>query len=256
MKRLCTIFIVLVVTLLIASGAKAQDENELSLSLSRDFGYGGMGNDIQGLFSMKIKDPPVDVVKVDFMIDEQVIFSDTEGPYQVQFSTDSYPLGTHTLRAVGTTSDGQTIDSNEIVVEFVPASAAMDTVKKIILPLLGLLALVMLVTFILPVMLMRRRGQTLPLGAPRNYGFAGGTICPKCKRPFGMHTMALNVLVGKLDLCPHCGKWSVVHRYSREFLDAAVAAELELAQAQQVITPESEEEKLRKELEDSKYHEG
>jgi hypothetical protein len=158
------------------------------------------------------------------------------------------------LRAVGTTSDGQTLDSNEIVAEFVPASAATDSIKGILLPVLGLLVVVMLVTFVIPVMLMHRKGQTLPLGAPRSYGFAGGTICPKCKRPFGMHTMAPNVVVGKLDICPHCGKWSMVRRYSREFLDAAVAAELEMATAQQAPSLESEEAKLRKELEDSKFH--
>lgn len=71
-----------------------------------------------------------------------------------------------------------------------------------------------------------------------------------------MHFFAPNIIVGKLDMCPHCGKWSIVRRYPQDILDAAVAAELDLAKAQQTSTPESTEEKLRKELEDSKYQDG
>jgi hypothetical protein len=254
MKRLAIIPIVLVLILTLVGKAAVQEVEQLQLGLSRDFGYGGFGNDIQGLFSMKINDPPENLASVDFMIDGEVVFSDTEAPFRYQFTTDNYPLGEHTLSAKGTTTDGHELISNELVMEFVPASNAMDAVKTIILPIVGLVVLVMLVTFIIPVMLMRRKGQTLPLGAPRNYGFSGGTICPKCKRAFAMHAMGLNVVVGKLDLCPHCGKWSVVRRYSRDVLDASAATELELAKAQQVVTPESEEEKLRKELEESKYH--
>ena len=254
MKILSKILITIILTGLVVIQVNAQEETALHLSLSRDFGYGGFGNDIQGLFSMKIKNPPENLVQVEFMIDEQVIFTDTEAPYQVQFSTDSYPLGTHTIHAVGMTSDGQTFNSNEIVAEFVPASAAMDIIKKIVLPLLGLLVLVMLATFIIPVMLMRRKGQTLPLGTPRTYGFAGGTICPKCNRPYAMHAMAPNVFVGKFDLCPHCGKWSVVRRSTQDTLDAAVEAEKISAEAPSASISETEEENLRKELENSKYH--
>ena len=254
MKKLATISIAILLTLVIISSAAAQEAEGLKLGLSRDFGYGGFGNDIQGLFSMKINDEPANLASVDFMIDGDVVFSDSESPFRFQFTTDNYPLGKHTLSAKGLTTDGQELRSNELVMEFVPAGEGMAAAGKIIGPVFGLVVVVMLATFIIPVFLMRRKGQSLPLGAPRSYGLSGGTICPKCKRPFGMHTMAPNMLVGKLDICPHCGKWSIVRSYPRDVLDAAVAAELELAKAQEAKAPASGEDKLRKELEDSKYH--
>lgn len=254
MKKSLIILITLCINLVLAGKATAQEAEGLKLGLSRDFGYGGFGNDIQGLFSMKIVDEPQNLVSVDFMIDGEVIFSDSESPFRFQFSTDSYAVGEHTLSARGVTSDGQELLSNEIVAEFVPAGEGMAAAGKIIGPIFGLIVVVMLATLVIPVFLMRRKGQSLPLGAPRTYGMAGGTICPKCKRPFSMHAMAPNVVIGKLDICPHCGKWSVVRRYSQEALEAAVVAELEQAKGQEVKAPESDEEKLRKELEDSKYH--
>lgn len=254
MKKSLTILLTLSICLILVGRAAAQEAQGLKLGLSRDFGYGGFGNDIQGLFSMKIGDEPANLASVDFMIDGEVIFSDTETPFRFQFSTDSYALGEHTLSARGVTTDGQELMSNEIVAEFVPAGEGMAAAGKIIGPVFGLIAVVMLATFVIPVLMVRRKGQSLPLGAPRNFGISGGTICPKCKRPFGIHTMAPNMLVGKFDICPHCGKWSVVRSYPRDVLDAAVAAELEMGKGQQVVTPESEEEKLRKELEDSKFH--
>lgn len=253
MKKLFLALMAISICLFMVSSAAAQDEKELHLSLSRDFGYGGLGNDIQGLFSMKISDPPENLVKVEFMIDGQVIFTDSEPPYKVQFSTDSYSLGRHTLSAVGSGSDW-TQYSNEIVVDFVAAEEGWKAAVGIIGPVFGILALVILATFVIPIFLVRRRNQSLPLGAPRSYGLAGGTICPKCKRPFGIHFFAPNVLAGKFDLCPHCGKWSIVRRYSQESLDAAVAAELEQAGTQPASSTESEADKLRKALDDSKYH--
>lgn len=254
MKKLLIILIALCMSLITVGSAAAQDAAELQLSLSRDFGYGGFGNDIQGLFTMKIKDPPTSLASVDFMIDGEVVYHDTEAPFSFQFTTDSYPLGTHTLSATGLTTDGQALNSNEIVVDFVPASEGTKAIRSILIPLVGLIVVIMLVTFIIPVMLMRRKGQTLPLGAPRKYGISGGTICPKCKRPFGIHTMAPNVFVGKYDICPHCGKWSVVRPYPRNVLDAAVEAELDQVKSQETRPSESDEEKLRKEIEDSKFH--
>jgi hypothetical protein len=253
MKKLVIVTLTLILALSIFSSAAAQEAQGLKLGLSRDFGYGGFGNDIQGLFSMKIGDEPTNLASVDFMIDGEVIFSDTETPFRFQFSTDSYALGVHTLSARGVTTDGQELLSNEIVAEFVPAGEGMAAAGKIIGPVFGLIAVVMLATFIIPVLMARRKGQSLPLGAPRNFGISGGTICPKCKRPFSIHTMAPNMLVGKFDICPHCGKWSVVRSYPRMCWMQRWQRARD-GQGQQVVTPESEEEKLHKELEDSKFH--
>ncbi|MFN2299353.1 MAG: hypothetical protein ACK2UB_10925, partial [Anaerolineales bacterium] len=87
-------------------------------------------------------------------------------------------------------------------------------------------------------------------GARRSYTFGGG-ICPKCKRPFGLHFWAPNMLVGKFDRCPFCGRWGIVRRASNSDLRAAEEAERETSKEEPPAV--SSEEKLRKDLEDSKY---
>jgi Ribonuclease G/E len=65
-----------------------------------------------------------------------------------------------------------------------------------------------------------------------------------------MHIYGMNLLTSKLDRCPYCGKWSVVRHQSLEALRAAEQAELEGEKAQ--VPEETEEEKLKRELDDSK----
>ena len=61
MKKVFSIFLILsLLTALTPSYALAQSAQELQLGMSRDFGYGGFGNDIQGLFTLKIKNPPAE----------------------------------------------------------------------------------------------------------------------------------------------------------------------------------------------------
>ncbi len=124
MKKIFSIALILCVLATVTAGyATAQSANELQLGLSRDFGYGGFGNDIQGLFSMKIKNPPENITRVEFLIDTISIGEVTQPPFSLQFNTDSYPLGVHTLSAIGYLSDGTEINSNKIQAQFVPAGA-------------------------------------------------------------------------------------------------------------------------------------
>jgi hypothetical protein len=106
-----------------------------------------------------------------------------------------------------------------------------------------------------PLISARRRG-TVPLGEPRKYGFNGGAICPKCQRPFPLPLFAgLNIGPwGKFMACPHCGKWGAMRPRPIEQLRAAEQAELAMVGQGALHIEESEEEKLRKELEDSKFH--
>jgi len=97
------------------------------------------------------------------------------------------------------------------------------------------------------------RKNPAPLGAPRSYGLSGGTICPNCGRPYSRHIWAPNVVIGKFDRCPHCGKWRVVQRLSTATLRAAEQAELEGSEPSLPETPLSEEEKLRRLLDDSRF---
>ena len=103
MKKIFSILVITCLLTIISPGfALAQSTDQLQLGLSRDFGYGGFGNDIQGLFSMKIKNPPQNLVSVEFFIDTTLVGTDAESPFAVQFNTDSYSLGEHSLHAVGT----------------------------------------------------------------------------------------------------------------------------------------------------------
>jgi hypothetical protein len=252
-KFLSIILIFCVLSAVIVSIAYAQSAEQLQLGLSRDFGYGGFGNDIQGLFSTKISNPPANLTRVEFFIDTTSMGEDTTPPFSLQFNTDSYPLGAHVLSAVGYTSDGREIDSNKIQVQFVPASAATTSVIKIILPVVGLILLMGVVSVFLPLMLNKGKMAALPLGAPRKYGMGGGAICTKCGRPFPLRLWWFHIGFNKIDRCPFCGKWSFVQTRTLDELRAAEAAELSRAQTSPNVGGETEAEKLKKELDDSRF---
>ena len=236
----------------------AQDNTPtLTVSLRKDFGYSSFGDDIQGVFSIKARGPE-DLNRVVFYIDGQVMGEVETAPFNLRFDTGNYPLGKHTLSAIGYTAAGQELFSNELVREFVPASEGFTGVLDILLPLFGVIIVAGLLAWGIPAFLQRGKPKGLPAGAVRNYGLLGGTICPKCGRPFAIHMYGLNMVVGKLDRCPNCGKWSLVTRTSSEALRAAEAAELEQAAREAdpgayVIPEASEEEKLRKDLDNSRY---
>ncbi len=255
MKKVFLIFLILsLLTALSPSYAFAQSAQELQLGMSRDFGYGGFGNDIQGLFTLKIKNPPANLSSVDFYIDRTLMGTVTAPPFNLQFNTDSYPVGEHTLSAVGHTSDGAELNSNKIVSQFVPAGVGMQSVTKFILPLLGVIALVALIAVFVPVLWGRGKLVTTPLGAERKYGMGGGSVCPKCGRPFPLRLWWINLGASKIDRCPYCGKWSFVRPRSLEQLRQAEAAELAGVKSQSPMGAESEDEKLKRELDDSRYH--
>ncbi len=94
----------------------------------------------------------------------------------------------------------------------------------------------------------------LPLGAPRDYGIAGGAICPNCHRPFPLGLASIKFGIGtKLVRCQYCRKWSLVRRASLEDLRAAEAAELAEAQPLQPVREKSEAEKLKSLEDESRF---
>jgi hypothetical protein len=230
---------------------QAQDGEEITISLKRDFGF-ALGGQIQGTFTIRASGPP-DLSRVIFMIDSQPLGEITGPPFQNRFNTGSYELGNHTLNAVGYTQDGRELHSQLLLVQFVSPDRGWQTALRIVLPLLVVILGAVLLSAVFPFLLGRPKPKELPLGAPRNYGLAGGTICPKCRRPFGMHLYGINLILGKWDRCPYCGRWSLVRRTSPQQLAAAEAAELEMAAESGQSTPLSEEERLRKSLEDSRF---
>ncbi len=254
MKKFSSMIKILFVLFLITTSlANAQAPNELELTLSRDFGYGGLNNDIQGLFTMKIKNPPANLAMVDFLIDSTSMGEVTQSPFSLSFNTDSYPLGVHSLSAIGYTTDGNQLNSNIIQVNFVPAGSGMEAVVKIIVPVVLLIVLIGLISVFLPLILSKGKIASTPLGTPRKYGIGGGAICPKCSRPFTLRLWWINLGFKKIDRCPYCGKWSYVRRSTLPELQAAEAAELAQALPENPVIGETEADKLKKELDDSRY---
>jgi hypothetical protein len=118
MKKNCLyVFLVLLAILVFVTAARAQAVEELELSVSRDFGSSFGTGDIQGTFSMKVTGPS-NLVKVQFYIDNTMIAEDTEPPFKVQFVTDDYAPGMHTMHAIGYTSDGRELRTREMTFNY------------------------------------------------------------------------------------------------------------------------------------------
>lgn len=225
----------------------AQEEPPLTLRLSRDFGYGS-GAQMQGRFSYRIEAPD-SVVRVEFLLDGEIIGEDTEPPFRLAFTTGSYEEGWHTLSAVGYTATGEILAANSLQRQFVP-------VRQSFLATGGILLLV--VAFVVVRYLFTRpRGTDAQGRKRRGYGLLGGAVCPRCGRPFPLQLWSVNLAAGRITRCPHCGKWSFVQRASPQALAAAEAFEAEL-DAESELTPGGsmgEEERLRRRLENSRYEE-
>lgn len=228
----------------------AQSE-QITLSMSRDFGYSSGSGKIQGLFSMKVSSAEI-LSEVDFYIDSTLIIADKEEPYKVQFNTDDYPVGTHIIYAVGVTKNGDQIKTNEVKVLFVSAEESRKAALGILIPVFGLVLLITLIAVVIPAVTARKKGE-LPPGASRNYGIAGGTICSRCKRPFSLHMLAPNMLLGKLERCPHCGKWGIFRPFPSEKLHEAEQAELVKDIDSLSNHGLNAEEQLKKDVDDSRF---
>ncbi len=215
----------------------------LELSLRRDWGYGGLQGQIQGHFTLRAQ-APEDVQRVVFYLDEDVLGEVNAPPFELRFVTDAYPLGMHTFWAEGYTADGRLLRSNRLRREFVAPSQGWEFAGRIVLPVLGVTFLALLLSALATL----RGGKQAVAG---NYGIAGGAVCPKCGRPFGRHWWAPNLVTGKLERCPHCGRWSIVRAASPEALCAAEQAAERPAASPAAIFDATEQ--LKKDLDESRY---
>jgi hypothetical protein len=244
------ILLLLITVLLCARTALAQDEAELRLTLRRDFGYASGSGDIQGAFTLRASGPQ-DLQRVVFYLDGAPLGEVAQAPFELRFHTESYPLGEHSLSATGFTASGGEVGSNLVRVNFVSASEGFETGMQIVLPLLAIVLVLLALSFGISFATAGKL-KNLPPGTPRQYGAAGGAICPRCGRPFSRHFLSLNLLVGKLERCPFCGKWSILAARPLSVLRAAEAAEVEAANGESV-PQETDEERQRKELDQSRY---
>jgi len=255
MKRLRVIQILLVLILLVAAAsqpAAAQQDEELVLGLRKNFGFNA-GNRIQGSLTMRITLGPDNLERVEFYIDGELVGEDTEAPFTLGFDTGNFEYGMHTLQATGYTSDGRELQSNLIQANFVTPEEGYQVAMRILVPLLVVVFGAMAISFIIPFLTGGGKKADIPLGTEQNYGIAGGAICPRCGRPFPLRILAPNLgIATRFDRCPHCGKWGAMRRRPLAELRAAEAAERQRVR-EQPTTPMSAEERLRQELEASRY---
>ncbi len=257
MHKIGRIFLFVMMGLVAAAAARGQvsaqetETPQLKLSMSRDWGYGGLGGEIQGLFTLKIKDTDA-LTRVIFYMDDTVLYEDDAPPFKFQFRTDDYPPGAHVLWAQGYTADGAALESNRISVLYLTKEEANAKTRKLLFPILGAVLLAMLLSVLLGGVLGRREKQ-MPPGSPRRYGLWGGAICPHCGRPYAMHFYGLNLLTRRLDHCPYCGRWALVKRQPLEVLREAERAEL--AQPETPPPADDEAARLKKLLDDSRFEE-
>jgi len=228
-------------------------QTDYRLNVSRTFGYGN-GSNIRGTFTLSVAGPG-NIHTVSYMIDNQLIAETTSDPFKLTFQTTQYPDGWHDLSAIVETNDGSKITTPVERLNFVSAEQESSGMVGILVPLFGGIALVMVGVVAFQTIIFRKKPfSTLPLGASRNYGLRGGTICPHCRRPYGIHWWAMNVgLRNRFDRCEFCGKWSIIHMMRRTELDAAESAELEQAQAEPQITPKSEQDRLKEMIDNSRF---
>jgi hypothetical protein len=254
-KTCYKLLITLLVALFIASPARGQGDNTLDLRLSRDFGFSSGSGQIQGTFTIHASGP-ASLTRVDFFIDGKQIGEATSAPFNLQFNTGNFTLGSHAISAVGYTNSGQELQSQTINAEFVTPETGLKSAGRIAIPILVIAGLAVLFSAIFPLLRGRGKRSQLPLGTPRNYGLRGGGICPKCGRPFPFSLLTMNLPFARFDRCPFCGHWGLIKISPLADLRKAEAAELDAAKASQPIPEESEEEKLRKELDDSRFSGG
>ncbi len=123
------LFVTLLVAFLMVSPALAQSNSALVLRLSRDFGFSSGTGQIQGTFTIHVTGP-ANLTRVDFLIDGQQIGAVTRAPFNLQFTTSSFSLGSHTISAVGYTSDGQELHSPVVTAEFVSAEYGISICRQ------------------------------------------------------------------------------------------------------------------------------
>ncbi len=134
------------------------------------------------------------------------------------------------------------------------STAGQDSSQpRLELVLVGVVVLIVIVRRVIP--MLGGGGGTAAKSAFGRYGPAGGAICPRCGQIFARQLLSPNLVTGKLSRCPHCGKWSIVAAASPTVLAAAEAAQRGPAgePAEATDAPPNPEEKLRRQIEDSKY---
>jgi len=259
------LWISLITALLLVVGlaAPAQAQSvEYRIDLDRNFGYGN-GSNVRGDFTNSIYSEggtAENIASVTYRIDGQTMAMINEAPFEFRYNTDSYPSGVHVIDAVVTTKDGREVTTPPVQVNFLSSAEQNTSMQRIFIPVFTGILIAFGIAVAVQLLVLRRNPKQLAPGVPRSYGFKGGTICPRCDRPYAIHFWSINLGLHHLDRCDYCGKVALVTRKHPDLLAAAEMAELAAARANEGSLPgaengQSEEDRLRKMLDDSRFQE-
>ena len=196
------------------SSVFAQDSSQFGLRLRRDWGYGA-GADIQGRMTISLSGETGTLSKAVFYMDDAIMAEVSEAPFSFSFSTDDYPSGMRKMSAIVFTSDGASQDVAPITYNFLSKEAANSATTKILVLVIGLILVSLAVSVFIS---SRNKGSETANG-----GMNGLAVCQQCGKTFPRSILGLNVVVGKFERCPHCGKWQLTRRASPaeiEFADS------------------------------------
>ena len=177
------------------------------------------------------------VRNVRFVIDGEMLAEVGSAPFSFQFKTDDYGFGTHNLWAEVDLQDGTTLTTPSIQYNFVSPEEERKQMGSILGFIGGGIVVTLLIVGLVQGVFLKgsRKGPHQP-GEPRNYGMLGGTICPKCGRPFPRHLFGIKLVVGRLDRCDNCGKWVMTTRATPAALQMAEEAEKADLVADEAVT--------------------
>jgi DNA-directed RNA polymerase subunit RPC12/RpoP len=231
---------------LVFAGSAFAQVSGLQLSLGKISGI-GLGGQIQGFFRLSASGP-ADIASVTFEMDGKEMGTVSQAPFALQFNTDSYAPGQHRFSATGRTQSGRVLMSNPVDAEIVSFSSGWQSMVRLLWPIFAVILLALAFAVVVPLLSTRGNRRYEP-GAPRQYSIAGGTVCSRCARPYGLSLLSLHLLGSRLARCPYCGKWALARPASPEVLRAAAQSEL---QNQPSVQAESPAEMLRRQIEDSR----
>jgi hypothetical protein len=250
-KRLFIGLMLLISIMMVFTRPVSAEEDAYSIRLRRDFGYGA-GSNVRGTFTISLVGDENQVTQVEFVIDDTRMALVEQPPFRFQFHTDDYGFGPHHLKALVTLRDGRVEETAAVRMNFISPENERGNVTTLFVGM-GAIVVVSLVIFgLVQALAFKRKPQhQAQSGRPRQYGVFGGAICPKCALAFPRHAWGLNLLVGKLDRCEHCGKWSITVRATPEQLREAELAEFEAQQKDRVEPTFTGQ--ARDKLEDTRY---
>lgn len=243
MKRLFFLMLLMILGGLLYQPVSAQ-ESEFTLYLRRDFGYGA-GSSVRGRFTISLVGDESRVEAVTFLIDGESMAAVDGPPFRYQFHTDDFGFGVHRLTAEVRLADGSLQVTPGLQYNFISPKEERQQVTTIFVGIGGAILVATAVVALVQMVMMQGKN-----GRPRRYGLLGATICPKCGRPYPRHLWGMNLLVGRLDRCSHCGQWALTSRATPAALQ--MAEEMENQGANDgVELPDLSAD--RKSLEDTKF---